>query len=260
MRVPLALATAAALAAITAITPAAAPRPLVAVIGAAKGAYPVTLSIRYLPWGHAVPRRPAGTRLMVEIALAGDRRKPSFPAIAHGAGGPWLRRLGRELPAGTLLSFGPEANAWGHRQPISAAAYRAAYRTVQAEMGHRVVYVWQVSRWLTPTWTLPLAQLRPAGVSYVAVDGYYGPGSSYGTVFGPVLSALRRLTRLPIFIAEAGVLPLPAPDRAALLSALVAGARRDGLRGFAYFDAGPWRVTGASATALGAALRSWEGS
>jgi hypothetical protein len=256
----MALTAAAALAAIMATTSPAAPPPLVAVVGAAAGAYPVTLSIRYLPWGHPAPRRPAGTQLMVEISLSGDRRKPSFPAIAHGAGGPWLRQLSRELPAGTLLSFAPEANAWGHRQPVSAAAYRAAYRTVQAEMGHRLVYVWQVSRWLTTTWTLPLAQMRPAGVSFVGVDGYYGAGNSYGTVFGPVLSALRRITRLPVFIAEAGIPPLPAPQRAALLSALIAGARRSDLRGVTYFDEGRWRVTATSATALSAALRSWESS
>lgn len=271
MITPLALTAAAALAAITVATvPAGAPpaapapvqasqAPLIGVVGGAPGAYAVTLSIRYLPWGHAVPRHPAGTRLMVEIALGKDPRKPSFPAIAHGAGSAWLRQLGRELPAGTLLSFAPEANAWGRHEPISPAAFRAAYQTVQAEMGSRLVYVWQVSHWLTPTWTQPLAQMLPAGVSFVSVDGYYGPGSSYGTVFGPVLAALRRLTPLPVFIAEAGIPPLPVPERESLLSALVAGARSSGLRGVVYFDEGRWRVTGASATALGVALRSWDG-
>jgi hypothetical protein len=88
-------------------------------------------------------------------------------------------------------------------------------------------------------------------VSWVGVDGYFtSPSSTFASVFGPTIVAIRALTRDPILIAETSAAPTSGqPEK---IASLFAGIHLYGLLGFVWFDAVAkvdWRLSGPAAIA-----------
>ena len=73
-------------------------------------------------------------------------------------------------------------------------------------------------------------------VTWVGIDGYYyNSNSTFASLFGPTIAAVRALTNDPILIAETAA--APAAGQAAKIADLFAGIHLYGLLGFVWFDA-----------------------
>jgi hypothetical protein len=88
-------------------------------------------------------------------------------------------------------------------------------------------------------------------VSWVGIDAYYDYSSStFASLFGPTIAAVRQLTGDPILIAETAV--APAAGQPAKIADLFAGVRLYGLLGFVWFDSANvenWRLSSPAAVA-----------
>jgi hypothetical protein len=122
-----------------------------------------------------------------------------------------------------IVSFGHEMNgnwySWGY-QHTPPATFVAAWRhivTLFRRLGATNV------TWL---WT----------VNWVGIDGYYlKPSWRFAPLFGPTITAVRRLTRDPILVAETGA--VAAAGQPAKIADLFAGIHDYGLLGFVWFNA-----------------------
>ncbi len=169
----------------------------------------------------------------------------SLRAIAAGRYDSYLRSFAsqvRDFGHPVVIGFGHEMNGtwypWGYRhQP--AAAFVAAWRhmvTVFDRLGARnVTWLWTISHDTTKTG--PLRDYWPGAryVTWVGVDGYYFRRSdTFGSVFGPKLRQVRRLTSKPVILSETGIGQVAGQARK--LPGLFAGIRRDHLTGLLWFD------------------------
>jgi mannan endo-1,4-beta-mannosidase len=166
-------------------------------------------------------------------------------AIADGSQDKYLRpyaAAARASGSEVALSFDGEMNApwwpWGYRQ-ASAAEFVQAWRhvvTVFRDAGaSNVAWVWTVTR--TDSQTEALSQVWPgsAYVTYVGLHGYFfGPSSTFTSVFSPTISQISRLTGDQVFITETGA--NPASGRSRAIASLFAGARSAGIMGVIWFD------------------------
>jgi mannan endo-1,4-beta-mannosidase len=189
-------------------------------------------------------------------------------AIATGTYDAYLRSYAVAVySAGrrVILSFGHEMNAswysWGFTH-ASPAAFVAAWRHIvmlfHAAGASNVSWLWTVN---VTNWPSHIAAIEPwwpgdAYVTWVGLDGYYyRPSQTFGTLFGPTITATRALTSAPVLIAETGV--APAAGKPAKIADLFAGVHAYGLLGLVWFDAvtqRDWRISGDPAAV--AALRT----
>lgn len=197
------------------------------------------------------------------------------PLAAIGAGryDAYARRFAaavREFRCPLMISFGHEFNGpwwpWGRgRQAASSfvAAWRHLHRVFTAAGAANVIWVWNPNVVSGPAVADPAPWWPgPGQVNMVALDGYdWGPSDTFTSVFTRSVRHLRRLTRLPAFIAETGAYPgSRMPQR---IRGLFAGAARARLAGVIYFDlAGvhDWRL-GRDPAALAAyaeGARKWR--
>jgi Glycosyl hydrolase family 26 len=142
--------------------------------------------------------------------------------------------------------------------------YVAAWRHVRARFRRagaaNAVWVWNpVAVYDGST---PLRALFPGAdeVDWLAVDGFNWGATrswgwqSYSDVFGPTMSAFRRLApRRPVMIAETGC--APDPRRASWVAATLNAARADGVDALVWFEfdkEADWRLSASAAAARSA--------
>jgi hypothetical protein len=159
-----------------------------------------------------------------------------------------------------ILSFGHEMNgrwySWGYGH-TSPAAFVAAWRHI-VNLFHilgvrNVTWLWTINVIHTghdvpspdPWWP------GSAYVNWVGIDGYYYSSSStFATLFGPTIAAVRALTADPILIAETAA--APSAGQATKIANLFASVRTAGLLGFVWFDSDhidDWRISSRAAIA-----------
>jgi mannan endo-1,4-beta-mannosidase len=159
-----------------------------------------------------------------------------------------------------ILSFGHEMNgnwySWSNQHTPPAefvAAWRHIVNLFRAERIRNVTWLWAVNV-INPK--SGVASPRPwwpgrSYVTWVGIDGYYlQPSSTFASLFGPTVAAVRGLTRDPILIAETAA--APSTGQPAKIADLFAGIRLYGLLGFVWFDAvhiKDWRLSGPAAIA-----------
>ena len=146
-----------------------------------------------------------------------------------------------------IVSFGHEMNgnwySWGY-QHTPPATFVAAWRhivTLFRTLGAtNVTWLWTVN---IINHTHGEAIPRPdqwwpgsSYVNWVGIDGYYlKPSWKFAPLFGPTITAVRRLTQDPILVAETGA--VAAAGQPAKIADLFAGIHDYGLLGFVWFNA-----------------------
>jgi beta-mannanase len=145
-----------------------------------------------------------------------------------------------------VLSFGHEMNgtwySWGYRHTrpaVFVAAWRHIVTLFRALEAHNVTWLWTVNIINnTHGESIPRPDQWWPGSSYVnwvGIDGYYlKPSWEFAPLFGPTITAVRKLTLDPILVAETGA--VPAAGQPAKIADLFSGIRQYGLLGFVYFD------------------------
>jgi Glycosyl hydrolase family 26 len=192
-----------------------------------------------------------GATTLVQINPTGI----SLDAIAAGNYDSYLRAYAaavRSCGYQVILSFGHEMNApwysWGytHAAPaVFVAAWRHIVTLFQAAGARNVTWLWTVN--VTDRNIAPIAPWWPGDryVTWVGLDGYfYGASQTFGTLFGPTITAARALTGRPVLIAETGV--APAAGKPAKITSLFEETSARGLLGFVWFDAvkeQDWRIS-----------------
>jgi mannan endo-1,4-beta-mannosidase len=193
----------------------------------------------------------------------------NLAAIAAGTYDTYLRTYARAVRSygdQVILSFGHEMNAswysWGFTRTPAAtfvAAWRHIVTVFRAAGARNVTWLWTVNV-TGSSRAAPIASWWPGSnyVTWVGLDGYfYGVSQTFGTLFGPTITAVRALTRAPVLIAETGA--TPAAGKPAKIASVFAGVHAYGLLGFVWFDADTnqdWRISDDPAAV--AALRKGE--
>jgi Glycosyl hydrolase family 26 len=208
---------------------------------------PANLVMYYSGWGEsfrssfAATARQHGAQVMVNMDPG-----PSLAAIARGDGDGYLRRFAAELKAfghPVVLAFGHEANGdwyrYGYRHQPAAdyiAAYRKVHDVITSAGAKDVTWLWTVNVPVGKQ-TLPPSADWP-GAAYVTetgIDGYDWTGKEdFAQEFGPAIAAVRKLSAVPVLIAETSV--VPGKDAAAQVTGLLDGIRTYGLLGLVWFD------------------------
>jgi mannan endo-1,4-beta-mannosidase len=207
-----------------------------------------------------------GATTLVQLDPTTGFKAISLASIAAGAYDSYLRSYAaavRAFRTKVIISFGHEMNgnwySWGNQQtsPKSfVAAWRhivSVFRGVGAE---NVTWLWTVN---IINKTVPIPAPGPwwpgsSYVNWVGVDGYYySPSSTFASVFGPTIVAVRALTSDPIIITETGA--AQAAGQPAKIGDLFSGIQAYGLLGFVWFDKNDvhqglnWRLTDPAAFA-----------
>jgi mannan endo-1,4-beta-mannosidase len=159
-----------------------------------------------------------------------------------------------------IVSFGHEMNgdwySWsdGHTTPrVFVAAWRHIVTLFRARGASNVTWLWTVNA-ISAQDGVPSPRPWWPGSSYVTwvgIDGYYLTSSStFVSLFGPTIAAVRELTHAPILISETAA--APTANQPAKIADLFAGVRLYGLLGFVWFDAKgtqDWRLSSSAAIA-----------
>jgi hypothetical protein len=187
----------------------------------------------------------------------------SVAAIAAGRYDAYLSDYAEAVHAyrhPVILSFGHEMNgywySWGYHH-TSPAVFVAAWRhivTLFRALGVRnVTWLWTINT------IHELANVPSPGpwwpgssyVTWVGLDGYYfNSSTTFASLFGPTIAAVRVLTQDPILISETAA--SPAAGQASKIADLFGGIHLYGLLGFVWFDAvhvKDWRLRSPSAIA-----------
>jgi mannan endo-1,4-beta-mannosidase len=159
-----------------------------------------------------------------------------------------------------ILSFGHEMNghwySWGYRH-ASPKSFVAAWRhivTLFRRLGARnVTWLWTINVIHAQHNVASPGPWWPGSsyVNWVGIDGYYYNSSlTFASLFGPTITAVRSLTKDPIFIAETAA--APSAGQPAKIADLFASIRADGILGFVWFDSRhieDWRISSPAAIA-----------
>jgi len=187
----------------------------------------------------------------------------SVAAIASGKYDAYLSDFAEAVRAyhrPVILSFGHEMNgnwySWAsqHTPPaVFVAAWRHIVRLFRAQGARNVTWLWAVNV-INSQSGVPSPRPWWPGSSYVTwvgIDGYYlNPSSTFASLFGPTIAAVRALTHAPVLIAETAA--APATGQPAKIADLFAGVRLYRLLGFVWFDAvhdTDWRLRSREAIA-----------
>lgn len=178
---------------------------------------------------------------MVQIEPSGI----SLAAIAAGQYDSYLTSYAsavRSYGHPVILSFGHEMNtdwySWGYRDtpaPDFVAAWKHIHDLFIADGARNVRWLWTVNVVGGPH-VRPISAWWPgsAYVTWVGIDGHYNqPSARFAELFGATLGQIRKLTQLPMLIAEAGIAPDVGITR---ITDLFAGAQAHGLLGVVWFD------------------------
>jgi mannan endo-1,4-beta-mannosidase len=178
---------------------------------------------------------------MVQI----EPRDVSLAAIASGEYNSYLRayaRVVRRFGHPVILSFGHEMNAdwygWGYRHTspsVFIAAWRHIHNLFDATGTTNVIWLWTVNVVGGPQVSAVKAWWPGASyVTWIGVDGhYFQPHIKFVDLFGATLGQVRRLSRSPVLIAEAGIAPYVGISK---IADLFSGAQSHGVIGVVWFD------------------------
>ncbi len=172
-------------------------------------------------------------------------RNVSLAAIAAGRDDAWLARYAahcRDYGHPVVIGFGHEMNgswySWGAGRQ-SAATFVAAWRHIvgvfRGAGAGNVTWLWAIHRdgnakALRPWWP------GRSYVTWVGIDGYEEtPSSTFGSLFGSAVRAIRTFTQAPILLSETAVGP-QTHHQARDIRQLFAGIRRQHLLGLIWFD------------------------
>jgi mannan endo-1,4-beta-mannosidase len=213
---------------------------------AATGVKP-SLVLYYSGWpepfqtGFATTVADNGGTLLVQM----NPRNISVAAIASGEYDGYLRAYAKAVRAyhhPVILSFGHEMNgywySWGHQNTppgVFVAAWRHIVTLFRAAGANNATWMWTINT-IHPRARVPAPGPWWPGSSYVnwvGIDGYYfNSSSTFASLFGPTIAAVRALTDDPILIAETGAMA----GQPAKIAELFAGVRLYGLLGFLWFN------------------------
>jgi len=159
-----------------------------------------------------------------------------------------------------VVGFGHEMNgywySWSyqHTPPaVFVAAWRHIVNLFRAEGAWNVTWMWTINVIHRPPRVQPPSPWWPGKsyVTWVGIDGYYyNSSSTFVSLFGPTIAAVRALTSDPILVSETAV--APAAGQSAKIADLFAGIRLYDLLGFVWFDSvhvADWRLRSPSAIA-----------
>ena len=169
----------------------------------------------------------------------------SLAAIAAGKYDSYLRAYARAVRLfghPVILSFGHEMNAdwygWGYRHTppsVFIAAWRHVHNLFAATGTTNVIWLWTVNVVGGPQVSAVKAWWPGASyVTWIGVDGhYFQPHIKFVDLFGATLGQVRKLSRSPVLIAEAGIAPYVGISK---ISDLFSGAQAHGVLGVVWFD------------------------
>ena len=202
-----------------------------------------------------------GAVLLVQM----DPKNISIGAIAAGRYDSYLRTYADNVHAyrhPVILSFGHEMNgywySWSYKQ-TKPAVFVAAWRHIVTLFRQRgvdnVTWMWTVNIIDDPYYG-EIHNPSPwwpgkSYVTWVGIDGYYyHPSTTFTSLFGPTIAAVREITTAPILISETSI--APAAGQSAKITDLFAGIHLYGLLGLVWFDVPhpeDWRLTNPAAIA-----------
>jgi mannan endo-1,4-beta-mannosidase len=176
-----------------------------------------------------------------------------LPSITGGKSDTYLRQYAlavREYRFPVILSFGHEMNgywySWGNTQSAPAqfiAAWRHVVTVFRAAGATNVKWLWAINDF-TPGLATgkksvsgDIQQWWPGQqwVDLAGVDGYYYTSDlTFDLVFGSAITAIRKLTSVPVMIAETAV--GTTTKRETQINGLLAGAKANNLFGIVWFD------------------------
>lgn len=187
----------------------------------------------------------------------------SIAAIAAGRYDSYLTTYAKAVRSyghPVILSFGHEMNGywytWGytHTSPATfVAAWRHIVTLFRSLRTQNVTWLWTINAIHQKTRVPAPGPWWPGSsyVNWIGIDGYFFSSSStFASVFGPTIVAVRALTRDPILIAETSA--APASGQPEKIANLFAGIHLYGLLGFVWFDAATrvnWRLSSPAAIA-----------
>jgi mannan endo-1,4-beta-mannosidase len=184
----------------------------------------------------------------------------SIAAIASGRYDGYLSSYAQAVRAyghRVIVSFGHEMNghwySWGytHTSPTDFVTGWRHIVTLFRDLGvQNVTWLWTVNIIDRAGGIPPPAPWWPGSsyVTWVGIDGYYSsPSSTFVSLFGPTITAVRELTSAPVLVAETAA-PLDG-GQPVKIADLFNGVRLYGLLGFVWFEVGSWRISSAAAIA-----------
>jgi mannan endo-1,4-beta-mannosidase len=203
-----------------------------------------------------------------------DPKDVSIAAIASGHYDSYLITYAEAVRAyrhPVILSFGHEMNgywySWGyhHTSPVLfVAAWRHIVNLFRALGVRNVTWMWTINTVHQHANVPSPGPWWPGGsyVNWVGIDGYYfNSSSTFASLFGPTIAAVRALTRDPILISETAA--ATSAGQPAKIADLFAGIRLYGLLGFVWFNAvhvQDWRLSSPAAfAAFRQAAKSYDG-
>jgi acyl-CoA hydrolase len=192
-----------------------------------------------------------------------DPQGISIAAIAAGSYDSYLTAYAKAVRSyrrPVVVGFGHEMNgywySWGYKNTPSTvfvSAWRHIVNLFRAAGARNVTWMWTVNTIHSHANVPNPKRWWPgsAYVNWVGIDGYYfNPASTFASLFGPTIAAVRAFTGDPILIAETAASGSVQPAK---IADLFAGIHLYGLLGFVWFDsaahADDWRVTSAAAIA-----------
>jgi len=247
--------------------PSESPQPLVTASASYLGVYEPGVPRSYQPVTHfalSAGRGPnlalyfSGTRQPFALAFAQQARAHgAFPLIqmqpfgismadvVAGQLDGYLRSYADSVRAyghPVVISFTHEMNgnwypwSYGHASPATwVAAWRHVVTVFRGQGAGNAIWMWTVNA-IAGT-DAPVRSYWPGSsyVTWIGIDGYLTrPQSTFGSVFGPTVAAVRAFSNAPVLIAETAVGPLS--GQAAKIAGLFAGVQEDHLLGLVWFD------------------------
>lgn len=202
-----------------------------------------------------------GATMVIDL----DPTGPSVASIAAGHQDGYLEAYAETVKAfggPVVISFGHEMNGdwyswgWANTRPkVFVQAWRRIVTVFRDVGADNVTWLWTIN---VVDLSGPSVREWWPGARYVTwagVDGYvYAPYINFSNLFGPSVAAIRKITDVPILIAETGVGQVA--GQAAGIPGLLAGVRQRHLLGLIWFDeaqsggtyAQDWRLEGHSAS------------
>ncbi len=233
--------------------------------------YYSTMSVPF-PAAFASTARAHGASLLISLEPDGL----SMASIAAGHDDRYLRSYAaqvRRFGHPVIISFAPEMNGkwypwgWTHTSPKTwIRAWRHVVTLFRKASVGNATWLWTVNQMTANEG--PIADWWPGSsyVNWMGIDRYYYHSfSTFDGIFGRTITAERRLSKRPIFIAETAIGQVAGQARR--IPQLFAAIAKDKLLGFLWFDMAQsgtifhqdWRLEGhkAAISAFRAGIRRY---